>query len=158
MKLSQGLQTELTQFAARQNAELQGRRQDIAVLDENTAVSAFVGQKQVMDWHSAGDDSAVRLYDEATSVPIGTQLAGTTTAQLLAPVSPPPSASFDPKAYDALVAALKPLADKRSFIENAQFLFSYGQAIADGMTNDVKTKGTPQTSADKMPKPETGNE
>lgn len=141
MGLSQGLETELMEFADRQNAEIQARRSNIAGLDENTSASALIAQEQVMDWRSAGNETALRIYEQASGLEVGTQLAGRETLALLAPEPQDQSVNLDPKNYDALVKALKPLADKRSAFKDVGFLFSYGQSVVDAMNANVaKTK------------------
>lgn len=163
MRLSQDLKTELTAFAARQNAEMQARRKAITVLDESTAVSAFMAHKQVLDWRSAENEAALRAYEQATSFPIGTQLAGRTTSSLFAPETPEQRVAFDPQTYDALIKTLKPLAEKRSALEDAKFLFQYGQTVVDGMAKDVAEAAEapppgPAAQPEQLPEPESGND
>jgi hypothetical protein len=158
MKLSQGLQAELTAFGGRQNEEMEARRSAIKALNENTNASTFIATEQVMDWRASDNETALRLYEQASTLPIGTQLAGQTTSALLAPAEPSNSVNFDPKNYDALVKTLKPLADKRSTFKDVSFLFSYGQAIVDAMKDDVAQTEQPDTGADKPGKVESGNE
>ena len=158
MRLSQGLQSEMTAFAARQNAEIAARRAEIAALDEHTKVSAFVANQHVMDWRSAGNDSAIKMFEQASSLPIGTQLAGKTTAALLTPAVEESTVSLDAKHYDALVKTLKPLADKRSPYKDVRFLIAYGQTVINTMKGDVANAADAGTGAEAPPKTETGRE
>lgn len=154
MRLSQDLKSELAAFAARQNAEMQARRDAIAVLDENSAVSAFVANKQVLDWHSAKNEAALRTYEQATSLPIGTQLAGQATSKLFVPPKLAQRVAFDAKGYDALIKTLKPLTEKRSAIDDAKFLLQYGQSVTDAMEEDVAKA----TEDEQLTQVETGHE
>ena len=163
MRLSQDLKTELTAFAARQNVEIQARRKAITVLDENTAMSAFMAHKQVLDWRSADNKAALGAYEQAISLPIGTQLAGRTTSGLFAPETPERRVAFDPQTYDALIKTLKPLAEKRSAIEDAKILLQYGQTVVDGMAKDLAEAAeappsVPAAQPAQPPEPESGND
>jgi hypothetical protein len=158
MRLSQDLKTELTAFAARQNAEMQARREQIAALEENSALSAFGAQKHLVDWRSADNEAALRAFEQASSLPTGTQLAGKATSELFAPAAPDRRVPFDAKAYDDLLKALKPLSNKRGAADDARFLLQYGQTVVDRMKADVAAAAAEDQGAHKPAQAETGNE
>ena len=158
MRLSQDLKTELTAFAARQNVEMQARREQIAALEENTSLSAFSAQKHLIDWRAADNQAALRAFEQATSLPTGTQLAGKATSELFAPAAPDRRVPFDAKAYDALLNALKALSNRRGAEEEARFLLQYGQTIVDRMKADVASAAAEDQGAHEPAQAETGNE
>jgi hypothetical protein len=154
LSVTQNFKAELTAFASRQNAEMASRRLSIATLDENSSLSEFQVRKHVMDWKATSREASLRVFEQAatdgpTSLPASGAVSG-----LLAP-TPAGGVKLDAKAYDELITALKPLADKRSGAEDVEFILGFGSAVVEQMRKNVADAAT-EASTDKPEAVEVG--
>lgn len=154
--LTQNLKTELTSFAARQNAEMEARRASVAILDENSSLSAFEARKHLMDWRASDNKAALRIYEQATSTHPPTLPAGALIASPLTVQSTARGVQPDVKDYDAVLTALKPLAGRRSAADQVGFVLSYGRALTERMRENVAKAAEADGSADRPNSVETG--
>ncbi|HEY5723446.1 MAG TPA: hypothetical protein VIT45_14110 [Allosphingosinicella sp.] len=136
MRLTQGMKAEMSAFAERQNAEIDGRHQAIAILRQNAQLSAARGAKQRMDWRSSDQEDAIRLFAEATN-PANSPGMVAILSQDPATAFPASAVALDRKQYDALLKALKPLGAKGSPLRDTKFLIAFGQSVVAAMEKDV---------------------